>query len=182
MARGQVRFDAISDGKKVFLSWTAPPDRNYDYFTVERSKEGTNFSMSMLIKGAGAVNSQMEYSDIDYSPYYPGISYYRLKLTDYFGQVSYSNIIPVNFKLSRDGSVQPNGAEPEAPDISEIAQKEVLVVLRNSTGTETFVKLAVTLENSQLYGSNDKDKLAKGVYLVVASSYNCLFGHKLIIK
>lgn len=89
------------DYGKVHVYWTTKPEVNIKYFVVQRRLSNeTGFSNrdSMLSQ---AVNG---YSDI-YLNYtmndannYSGISYYRLRLVDYSGGVSYSNIVAVGGK------------------------------------------------------------------------------------
>jgi hypothetical protein len=175
-----VGFVAISDGQKVFVNWTATNDRDYDYFTIEKSKDGVNFVPSLMVKGAGRIQNEAQYFDIDYAPF-NGISYYRLKQTDYFGEVFYSEVIPVNFQLLEDGTIAP---KPQANQeiLSEITQKEALVVLRDIKGNDFITKVRIFYDNQELCAIDKRDLLAKGTYNVMATSYNAIFGKRLTIK
>jgi hypothetical protein len=175
-------FEAISDGKKVVVSWTVPNERTFDYYTIERSKDGTNFITAMMIKGAGRVSTIIDYTDIDYTPF-SGISYYRLKQTDYSGESFYSETIAVNFQLLKDGTIIPRTEKiPDESELQEIAGKMVLVVMRDNKGHEYISKISVTSENGQLYARGTKGVLDPGTYMVIASSFNRLFGQKLVVR
>jgi hypothetical protein len=177
-----VAFGAISDGKKVIVCWTAPNEINYDYFTIEKSKDGINFVAAVMIKGAGRMSTLLDYTDIDYEPF-SGISYYRLKQTDYFGDTSYSEIIAVNFQPTKNGAVIPGLATiPDAAELAEVEDKPILVVLSDNKGNEYITKVQVTVDNNQLYANNLTDKLNPGTYLVRASSFNRLYGQKITFR
>jgi hypothetical protein len=89
-------FSAKPNDDKVDLEWSTATEINNDYFTIERSYDGIEFSDLLTEKGAGNSTIILNYSAIDTLPL-PGISYYRLKQTDFDGQFSYSNVIAVKF-------------------------------------------------------------------------------------
>ena len=176
-------FGAFSDGKKVIVSWSTLNERSFDYFTIERSKDGVNFVSALMIKGAGKVSTLVDYTDIDYTPL-SGISYYRLKQTDYAGQSSYSEPAIVNFQFTKAGALVPNtGKMPEQSELKEIENKAVLVVVKDAKGQEYISKIHVTADQEHLYATADaKNTLSQGTYVVIASSYNPLCSQKLIIR
>jgi len=177
-----IRFGAFSDGKKVIVSWSTENERSFDYFTIERSRDGVNFCTAVMIKGPGKLSTLMDYTDIDYSPY-AGISYYRLKQTDYAGDSYYSETVIVNYQVNKDGSLAPcTNKIPDETELKEIEDKTVLVVLKDSKGQEYISKIKITSDTENLYATDANGLLNKGSYLVVASSYNRLCGQKLTVK
>ena len=60
--------------------------------------------------------------------------------------------------------------------------KEVLVVLRNEKGLETYSKVIIDKKNTVIFSPDDVNKLDNGVYLVVASSDNKLYSQRVIVK
>lgn len=91
--------------KSIMLEWATATELNNDFFTVERSFDGRNFTPVGIIEGAG--NSQVElyydFVDKDVTAVATESSiYYRLKQTDFDGNFTYSEIIvlqidPQNF-------------------------------------------------------------------------------------
>jgi hypothetical protein len=81
---------------QVDLAWQTATEINNDYFTVQRSVNGVDFEDVFEQDGAGNSNSIRSYNGIDPSPY-GGVSYYRLKQTDFNGTFTYSEIVPVVF-------------------------------------------------------------------------------------
>ncbi|MBN4072903.1 T9SS type A sorting domain-containing protein [Crocinitomix catalasitica] len=83
----------------VELSWKTASELNNDFFTIERSKYGQNWSVIGSKDGAGNSSVTLHYQFIDISPY-AGTSYYRLRQTDFDGKYEYSKVVSV--KLETD--------------------------------------------------------------------------------
>ncbi|MBI4947188.1 MAG: T9SS type A sorting domain-containing protein [Bacteroidetes bacterium] len=109
-------FNAIAeDNTRVRCEWSTASEINNDYFAIERSKDGTNFSQIGTVKGAGNSSVTLNYTFYDHEPY-SGLSYYRLKQFDYNGAFTYSqiravyigtlNLITIYPNPSTDGSIQ----------------------------------------------------------------------------
>ena len=89
-------FTAVPvDNSRVKLDWVTASEVNNDYFTVERSLNVNAWEHVADIDGSGNSSTALQYQTWDDAPY-RGISYYRLKQTDFDGQFSYSNIVGVN--------------------------------------------------------------------------------------
>lgn len=89
-----VRFTGECGDGSIELKWTTWTETNNDFFTVERSNNGTDFEVVDVIEGAGNSNQSITYNATDNLPY-GGTSYYRLKNTDFTGKSEYSEIIAV---------------------------------------------------------------------------------------
>ncbi|MES2567304.1 MAG: lamin tail domain-containing protein [Bacteroidota bacterium] len=103
-------FNANYNGKYVDLNWATATEINNDYFTIERSGDGLNFESLLKVKGAGNSTNQINYSVTDEEPI-NGISYYRLKQTDFDDNFSYSNIVSVTSKIEEEYKIYPNPNE-----------------------------------------------------------------------
>jgi hypothetical protein len=100
-----LNFHASVKDKNVELRWTTSSEENNKYFTIERSKDATSFEYVTDVPGAGNSTTSLRYNSMDTHPY-EGISYYRLKQTDYDGNSKYSYIISVEFKFGAIGEIQ----------------------------------------------------------------------------
>ncbi|MEP7171349.1 MAG: hypothetical protein ABI855_18415, partial [Bacteroidota bacterium] len=108
-----VSFSAKAiDNKEVLCQWTTASEINNDYFTIERSRNGRDFEEAGKVNGAGNSTSTSDYSFTDEQPI-NGISYYRLKQTDFNGQFSYSQIVKVNIIKSENNIFVPTLVENE---------------------------------------------------------------------
>ena len=102
-----LNFNAVAIGDIVDLTWVTASELNNDFFTVERSQDGIVFEKVSIVKGAGNSQRELHYKDSDKDPYM-GISYYRLKQTDFDGDYKYSQVIAVNFEADNSISIYPN--------------------------------------------------------------------------
>jgi len=102
-----LNFDAKSNSDHIAITWATISENNNEYFTVEKSKDATNFEPVGIVKGAGNSNELLQYSLNDYSPF-AGVSYYRLKQTDFDGKFTYSDMVAVDFNNADEFAVYPN--------------------------------------------------------------------------
>ena len=173
-------FNAISDGRRVYVNWASGNEASCDYYTVEKARDGVHFEPAALIKGSGANANMVDYVDIDYAPY-TGISYYRVKQTDYQGNNSYSDVVSVNYQFSKDGSIiSCQGFDPV--EVNEVDSKQILVVLRDIRGEEFVSKVQLADNSGELCATDTRNKLHKGSYMVIASTYNRLYSRILVVR
>ena len=92
---GLLGFDArVKRDGHVICEWRTASEVNNDFFTVERSKDGQEFEALGRIKGAGTSQAAHSYDFIDPDPHL-GLSYYRLRQTDYDGSNTYYQKVAV---------------------------------------------------------------------------------------
>lgn len=77
------------------LQWSTASEENNDYFTLQRSADGIHFTDIAVTDGAGNSSSVNIYNHID-GEALSGISYYRVKQTDFDGKYSFSNIAKID--------------------------------------------------------------------------------------
>ncbi|HOZ31013.1 MAG TPA: T9SS type A sorting domain-containing protein, partial [Bacteroidales bacterium] len=87
-------FEAELFNNSVELTWQTSAEINNDYFTIERSNNGIDFKVVTTIEGAGNSSESHFYSYTD-ANILSGISYYRLKQTDFDGKFEYSDIVSI---------------------------------------------------------------------------------------
>ncbi len=84
--------EVVDEGRAVKLAWSTASETNNDFFTVERSQDSNEWNSILMVPGAGNSSSRLDYTALDERPLY-GLSYYRLKQTDFDGAFSYSNTV-----------------------------------------------------------------------------------------
>jgi hypothetical protein len=90
-----LEFTAVPiNNNTVNTQWITVTEINNDYFTLQRSIDGKNYEDLAFIDGAGNSNHTLYYNYVDLQPFM-GISYYRLKQTDFNGIISFSEPRPV---------------------------------------------------------------------------------------
>lgn len=92
-----VHFEAkaIKGETQVLLYWQTAAEINNDYFTIEHSMNGLDWENVIAVEGQGNSTALTNYSAI-HSNVNRGLSYYRLKQTDFDGSFSYSNVESVS--------------------------------------------------------------------------------------
>ncbi len=85
------------------VEWTTASEVNNDFFTVERSADGKHFEKIGMVDGAGNSTQFLKYHLQDENPL-TGISFYRLKQTDFDGKFTYSQIVSISNFNHADGA------------------------------------------------------------------------------
>lgn len=88
-------FYGTNEDSYNLLTWSTATETNNDYFILERSSDGYNWTEVSRIDGAGNSSQTLNYSFKDFG-FKNGINYYRLTQTDYNGQHETFNIIAIN--------------------------------------------------------------------------------------
>lgn len=91
---------AQDDGN--LIEWETESEINNDYFILESSKSGADFTPIAQLDGAGNSAVALNYSVLDRKPV-GLVTYYRLKQVDFNGATSYSEVISV--KRDQEGLV-----------------------------------------------------------------------------
>ena len=157
-------FNAIAlNNKSVSLDWQTATEINNDYFSIEKSIDGKNWELVENVNGAGNSSATLDYSLIDNNPY-SGISYYRLKQTDYDSKFTYSNIRTVNIDITENISIFPNpttGIITIVGNINELKTLEIYNLLGQNVTSKTN-----RLKNEETKVIIDLSSLKTGVYFV----------------
>lgn len=158
-------FNAKSeDNKIVMLNWQTATEINNDFFTIQRSKDGLeNWTDLAIVSGAGNSSSVFSYKSQDTEPLV-GISYYRLKQTDFDGLFTYSYIRSVNLNRKGNNSLEiyPNPAKNVITVKGNQLNKDD-IKFYNVLGQDiTFATKHIS--TNEVQHTIDLSKLSKGVY------------------
>lgn len=103
-------FQASLNGNRtVDLAWQTETEMNSDYFTIERSTDGTDWKVLQVTDGAGTTTVNQYYSLFDPAPF-EGVNYYRLKQTDFNGIIHELGIRSVYVNQLEELVIYPNPA------------------------------------------------------------------------
>ena len=163
-----IDFNAFVRDNWVYIEWQTTREINSDYFTVEKSKIYDNWVEVGQVQGAGNSDVTLNYNALDKTPY-KGISYYRLKQTDFDGDYQYSEIVAVNVKIPMtEVVIYPN---PATSQITIQANQQELSTIKiyNILGQEVTNKTqqrSISVNNIVI----DLSNLASGLYIVKTKS------------
>lgn len=126
-------------GDENVIQWRTDSEKDNDYFAVERSSDGENWSAFEIVNGIGNSTSAQNYEVIDRN-IDANVTYYRLKQFDFNGSMTTSNAISILGKGQINVSVFPNPAQNDVVISTNESFSEIQVVdIRgNRVKTKTF--------------------------------------------
>jgi hypothetical protein len=164
-----LNFNATMNNRVVDLTWQTASEQNNDFFTVERSADGFEFEPLTIVKGAENSNELLSYTAQDLKPL-EGVSYYRLKQTDFDGAFDYSEIKVVSSEISDEVLIFPN---PSNGIVNFKSDKEI-TDLRISTSEGKVLFHEVNSSEFRL-------ELPIGVYYATLEIQGILYSKKVVI-
>ncbi|KAA3436100.1 T9SS type A sorting domain-containing protein [Rufibacter hautae] len=159
-------FTAKAQKEGVLLNWTTAAEKDNDFFQVERSMDGRNFSAIGQVKGNGNSNVRVDYSFLD-GKFLNGTAYYRLKQVDYDGKFEYSKTVAVQTKAVAATQVMVKAYPNPTTDMAHLD----LTSLSSSTVIIRVYALdSRLLKTQEVQGGSvqtlDLTKFAAGTYLL----------------
>lgn len=167
-----IKFDAKLENSAVTLSWKTASETNSDYFLIERSQDGTTWEEVLTHKAANNSNTILSYIDYDTRPLIGG-SYYRMKIVDFDGSYSTSNIVAINW-IENDLTIFPNPAD----NILSIRGKFIDEVRVVDIAGKDVTHNTVLLSNSKTFVQLDVHNLTQGLYFIKCKDEV----HQIVIK
>lgn len=158
-------FTGKSLGNRNLLEWITASETNNDYFTVERSATGTSFEEVTRVDGAGNSSMLLNYSAYDNSPF-AGVTYYRLKQTDFDGKFTYSGVIAVENNMNDIAidNIYPNPTNGDINlDFITPVKGTVVVQVIDAYGKLVYTKSTEIGEGKSTL-ITEMSQLAQGIY------------------
>lgn len=171
-----VSFTGVALEEENMLSWTTASETNSQFFYVERSDDGVNFTTIGRKDGAGTTSMMHHYAFDDYSPI-EGTNYYRLRQVDYNGAMMYSNIITLDFHRGNMTvtNVKPNPTNGEVNfDFNSPVETTVHIVITDVTGRVVKDQMVATKAGTtQVYTAIEES--GAGVYTMIVTEEKYAF-------
>jgi len=172
-------FDGNQQGESIVLNWTTTSEDNFDYFSIQKSRDGINFESVASVKGQGFSSQSILYVYEDLEPL-NGVNYYRLKAVDLDGTFEVFEVIGVEFFSDDDTLViYPN------PVVNYQFTIENLNKDQGQSMTMCDIRGNSILNSKLSSGKNDfllNQSLALGNYIIVISGNGEKEFRKLTIK
>lgn len=170
-------FTGEIKNKAVELKWVSEYEQNLSGYELERSTDATNFSPVALVFARGEQRNSYTYPDK-----HPvmGTNYYRLKIKDVDGKVTYSDIVIVRFneKLPGDIVIAPNPVTTGVIKmrLTGMDKGTYIVRMHNSIGQAVYTSQLTVTQHDQLEEINRTASIPAGVYyLNIYDKTNKLF-------
>ncbi len=181
-------FNGLCSDNQLKLFWATQTETNNDFFTIEESSNGSDFTEMRRIKGAGNSN-KIRYYQVNI----PGDAneqfYFRLKQTDFNGKYHYYSIIhPENNCVKKTTrffySVSPN------PATSDNLKLTLFSPIRQNISVSFYSLIGQLVYEMILPVGNDQpishifqlQHLTPAMYLMVLSTSSNNYVEKIIVK
>lgn len=152
-------FTAITISNKVKISWATETEANSDYFEVEKSANGTEWTMVKKVKAAGYSTGIRQYEVFDAMPL-NGTTYYRLKQADADGKTEYSSTRTVTYDNGGAIDVFPVPNSGNRINFSGLTEPAgMMMQVQNMSGATVY---STTLNSS----SSELPQLKPGMYYI----------------
>ncbi|MEA1874099.1 MAG: T9SS type A sorting domain-containing protein, partial [Bacteroidota bacterium] len=156
------QFSVAKNNENIYINWITASEINNDFFTIEHSLDGVNFTEIKRINGAGNCNREISYSFIDKNAK-EGINYYRLKQTDFDGKYTYSKVQAVYFdEIYINVEIYPNPVIGKVLNIKTNNTENTSINIYNCIGE----KMGIKITNKNNIHIIDVSNLPKGIYFV----------------
>jgi hypothetical protein len=169
-------FQAYTNKNHVTINWQTATELNNDYFTIERSADGVNYKTIATVRGSGTSMSAINYSFTDNNPL-TGVSYYRLKQTDYDGAFEIFSPVSVSYLIENEIKIGSNLAANELTISMNGEMGSGMAKIYNVIGV-----LVKTFEIESNYTTVILSDIPKGTYILVVSANKTQITKKILVQ
>lgn len=173
-----VTFEALlNNNDEVELRWSTASEQDNDFFTIERSKNGlSSWEFVTHVDAIGNSSQMNNYSTKDKDPMI-GVSYYRLKQTDFDGQYKYFTIKVIE-NIRELVTIFPNPAKNQV-NISSSNIKDADVSMISSDGQIVQLPPGIISDNIMTL---DISSVPNGVYFIRLIERNQVVVEKFVVN
>jgi hypothetical protein len=173
-------FTAKQNDSQVMLQWATASEKDNEYFSLEKSRDGRQFNEIGRVAGAGTSTVKLTYQFTDDFPF-GGTSYYRLKQVDLDGTFTYSRIVAVNSEVTAALRIYPNPLTQNElwVETTDAQADDIRITIHNTVGKLLLDKIyayepAVKVDLSLI-------RREPGLYIVSVRRKSRIERHKLVI-
>jgi hypothetical protein len=161
---------AFGKGTGVQVEWTNLTEKDVLNYIVERSANGRDFATLSQLGSRSNQSDKQSYLSIDAAPL-PGTNYYRIKVVEIDGKITYSKLLRVDIGGTIKGIVlYPNPVAGDAVYINFTAAKgQYMLQVFNTAGQQVYSKGVVHPGGSVSQSVELPSSLKTGVYNMVVS-------------
>jgi hypothetical protein len=168
---------ALNFSHKVDLEWSTSKEMNAGYFIIERSGADYRFKPIGLVKGISNSEPVTTYHAVDNAPL-NNINFYRLKIIDVNGNISYSAYVMVRLDNSKAPLVYPNPAKTFI-NIAQGSDAVKFVTIYDISGRAI---IRFNNKNTSSIAQMSIAGLLTGTYIVEINTATTLYRDKLLVQ
>jgi len=166
----------------IALNWTSLDNQSVQYFEVEKSTDGTRFSLLKRIS-PGQGSSAIHYTITDEDPH-DGVRYYRIKIARTNSRTEYSNVVRVN-TLSANSAFQvlPNPSKGSfLLKYHSGGEDEVALHIYDRFGQTVFSRKQKMQNGENNILINPQGYFSPGIYILKLTSKKESFTQKILFS
>jgi hypothetical protein len=181
-----LEFYGEAEGTENRLFWHTENQYNTNYFLLEKSRDGLNWTTVGMLEAAGNSNMQMNYNYVDDQPYTS--TYYRLMQQQLDGTFTYSNVILLENPTIRDLATVlffPNPADEQLTisiPAAYIQGPKLSIEVLNALGQIVKFYPLNPAEGEDILFELKTTTFPAGVYFVNVKQQAVLHSEKIIIR
>ena len=158
------KFGVTALGHQALVEWSTASELKNDFFTVERSLKGDVWEVVGIVQGAGTTSDRTNYNIVDDGAY-SGLSFYRIKQTDFDETYSYS---PIRSVVIGDYpiTVHPNPSTGDFTVTIPFVTENVVIKLFDNQGRILPITISETISNKIVVNT---DQVPAGFYVLQVS-------------
>jgi len=167
---------AVKENKRVQLNWKTESEIDCNYFSIERSENGNDFSSIGKVEGLATSDQPHDYELVDYKPFCAN-SYYRLRQVDFSNDEHFSNILSADVSCS-GVEMYPNLVLDKInfKFLTDITSP-IKISITNIEGKK-FIESTINYSESGLV--LDVSSLAAGLYFIQLSGNSINFNERFV--
>ena len=147
------------------MKWKATSETNMNGYTVEYSKNGINW-LSVAYLNAVNTGGTNQYTATHYQPQ-SGINYYRLKMLDKDGNISYSKTATINFSGKTGLAIYPNPVRSTLTAEMYRLQSEIVRIQIVDVTGRVIQSLNIATKSGNNVFELNTNNLSKGNYFMI---------------
>jgi hypothetical protein len=161
----------------IQLSWATASEMNFDYFDLEKSSNGKDFTSIVHVKGNGTTSKIHNYSFEDNLPII-GKNYYRLTSVDFDNYKETFKVITLDYSGEKEFQVTPNPSDGQTITLNfNFDSEKGEVVIYNNIGS--IIDSYQVNETGQVSFTNT---LKEGIYFAKYSSPSFTKAIRFLVK
>ena len=159
------KFTGQAEALANRLDWTTETEVNVDFFAVERSANGSDWTEIGSVQAAGNSTETVDYQYLDRQPL--TIAYYRLRTVDFDGYTEYSDVVQVTRPRGTGNvAIAPNPTKGEAVMTLDLTTGDDVVITVTDIAGRVVSRTDYTLAEGLHTLDIDLSAQAAGVYFV----------------
>ncbi len=159
-------ISAVADNNVVTVNWKTTDEHDVNFYQIEHSTNANTFSNAGILNAKGNGNFNYTYAD-DISAITGNAIYYRIKVTNKNGTISYSQIIKITLGRTVKISITPNPFSNFLNiEFTAAKKNNATIAIYNASGQKKYTSSLPIQKGTSIFTINQFGALPKGVYVI----------------